>query len=113
MASNDDMTLAVHEPRSRHYVTDGRGHSRFYSAVLGRVENHGKVAQEHKSHQPLKVVLKIKKSRLITRKIRYIALKFILHLHFIYSLDKDEHGCKSADNKATSNCFQTFKIKEA
>ena len=71
MASNDDMTLAVHERRSRHYVTDGRGHSRFYSAVLGRVENHRKVAPEHKSHQPLKVFLKIKKSRLITRKIRY------------------------------------------
>ena len=64
MASNDDMTLAVHERRSRHYVTEGRGHSRFDSAVLGRVENHRK-------HQPLKVVLKIKKSRLITRKIRY------------------------------------------
>ena len=71
MASNDDMTLAVHEQRSRHYVTEGRGHSRFYSAVLGRVEDHRKVALEHKSHQPLKVVLEIKKSRLITRKIRY------------------------------------------
>ena len=72
MGSNDDMTLAVHERRSRHYVTEGRGHSRFYSAVLSRVENLRKVAPEHKSHQPLKVVLKIKKSRLITRKIRYV-----------------------------------------
>ena len=72
MASNDDMTLAVHERRSRHYVTEGRGYSRFYSAVLGRVENHRKVAPEDKSHQPLKVVLKLKKSRLITRKIRYL-----------------------------------------
>ena len=40
MASNDDMMLAVHERQSRHYVTEGRGHSRFFSAVLGRVENH-------------------------------------------------------------------------
>ena len=46
------MTLAVHERQSRHYVTEGRGHSRFFSAVLGRVENHRKVALEHKSHQP-------------------------------------------------------------
>ena len=60
MASNYDMTLAVHERRSRHYVTEGRGHSRFYSAVLSRVENHRKVAPEHKSLQPLNVVLKIK-----------------------------------------------------
>ena len=50
MASNDDMTLAVHERRSRHYVTEGRGHSRFYSAVLGQVENHRKVAPEDKLH---------------------------------------------------------------
>ena len=74
MASNDDMTLAVYERRSRDYVTEGRDHSRFYSAVLGRVENHRKVAPEDKSHQPLKVVLKLKKSRLITRKIRYMYL---------------------------------------
>ena len=71
MASNDDMTLAVHERRSRHYVTEGRGHSRFYPAVLSRVENHRKVAPVHESHQPLKVVSKIKKLRLIIRKIRY------------------------------------------
>ena len=55
------MTLAVHERQSRHYVTEGGGHSRFFSAVLGRDENHRKVAPENKSHQPLKVVLKIKK----------------------------------------------------
>ena len=54
------MTLAVHERQSRHYVTEGGGHSRFFSAVLGRDENHRKVAQKNKSHQPLKVVLKIK-----------------------------------------------------
>ena len=70
MASDDDMTLAVQERQSSHYVTEGRGHSGFFSAVLGRIENHRNVAPEHKSHQPLKVVLKIKKSRLITRKIR-------------------------------------------
>ena len=63
MASNDDLTLAGYERQSRHYVTEGRGHSTFFSAVLGRVDNHRKVAPEHKSHQPLKVVLKIKKSR--------------------------------------------------
>ena len=74
MASNDDMTLAVHEQKSRHKVTEGKGHSRFFPAVLGRVENHRKVALEHKSHQPLKVVLKIKELRLITRKIQYIFL---------------------------------------
>ena len=65
------MTLAVHEWQSRHYVTEGGGHSRLFSAVLGQDENHRKVAPENKSHQPLKVVLKMKKSRLITRKIRY------------------------------------------
>ena len=31
MASNDDITLVFHERLSRHYVTEGRGHSRFSS----------------------------------------------------------------------------------
>ena len=31
MPSNDDITLVVHERLSRHYMTEGKGHSRFFS----------------------------------------------------------------------------------
>ena len=75
------MTISVHERQSCHYVTEGRGHSRFFTAVLGQVENHRKVAPEHKSHQPLKVVLKIKKLSLTTRKLRYVFLNKMLIIY--------------------------------
>ena len=46
MASNDDMTLAVHERRSRHYVTEGEAILDFIQLSLAELKT---IERSHRS----------------------------------------------------------------